>query len=242
MRCADGCGGGAVYINGQVLGGTGFPNGNRGLHCEWELVTGTNWRATQGLTKVNSLRILSCRQTFLGVRSRSSARSRKACRDGATIAILEADYRNALAAQGHTQLDFPVDPEEAVWAHPVEVHYAVEDRVQGWPKFQVQVFQEDQYGRDELVGYGFVHIPSAPGLHEVQCSCWRPMSPDWNHEVQAFFVGGNPQLKSPDLIAENIDRYKLRTRSSGRVNFKLQVMLKGFSKYGFQFSKADGGV
>jgi len=184
----------AVYIHGQVLGGTGFPGGNRGLHCQWELVTGTNWRATQGLTK------------------------------------------------GHTQLDFPVDPEEAVWAHPVEVHYAVEDRVQGWPKFQVQVFQEDQYGRDELVGYGFVHVPSAPGIHEVQCSCWRPMSPEWNHEVQAFFVGGNPQLKSTDLIAENIDRYKLRTRSSGRVNFKLQVMLKGFSKYGFQFSAEGGGM
>lgn len=134
--------------------------------------------------------------------------------------------------QGHTQLDFPADAEEAVWAHPVDVHYAVSDRVQGWPKFQLQVFQEDAYGRNELVGYGFVHVPSAPGVHEVQCSCWRPMSREWAHEVEAFFVGGNPQLKSEDMIANNLDRYKLRTRSSGSVTFKLQVMLKGFSKYG----------
>ena len=137
-----------------------------------------------------------------------------------------------VVAQGHTQLDFPADAEEAVWAHPVDVHYAVSDRVQGWPKFQLQVYQEDAYGRNELVGYGFVHVPSAPGVHEVQCSCWRPMSREWAHEVEAFFVGGNPQLKSEDMIANNIDRYKLRTRSSGCVTFKLQVMLKGFSKYG----------
>ena len=67
------------------------------------------------------------------------------------------------------------------------------------------------------------------------------MSPKWDDEVQAFFVGGNPLLKSEDLIATNIDRYKLRTRSSGRVSFKLQVMLKGFSKYGFQFAKVEAG-
>ena len=59
--------------------------------------------------------------------------------------------------QGHTQLDFPSDGDEAVWSHPVDVHYAVSDRVQGWPKFQLQVFQEDMFGRNELVGYGFVH-------------------------------------------------------------------------------------
>ena len=182
----------SVYVNGQVLGATGFPSGNSGLHCEWQLVSGTNWQKIQGLDK------------------------------------------------GHTQLDFPADAEEAVWAHPVDVHYAVSDRVQGWPKFQLQVFQEDAYGRNELVGYGFVHVPSAPGVHEVQCSCWRPMSREWAHEVEAFFVGGNPQLKSEDMIANNLDRYKLRTRSSGSVTFKLQVMLKGFSKYGFQFAQVEG--
>ena len=148
------------------------------------------------------------------------------------------DRRGGLA-QGQTQLDFPADAQEAVWAPPIDVHYSVEQRVQGWPRFQLQVFQEDRHGRNELVGYGFVHVPSAPGVHEVQCSCWRPVSPEWNDEVQAFFVGGNPQLKSDDLISKHNDRYKLRTRSSGTVSFKLNVMLKGFSKYGFQFTKPE---
>ena len=157
----------SVYVVGQVLGGHGFPNGNKGLHCQWELVTSPHWQREQGLTK------------------------------------------------GHTQIDSPMDGIEAVWAHPVDVHYSVSERIQGWPKFQLQVFQEDMFGRNEMVGYGFVHVPSEPGIHEVECSCWRPLSSSWYDEVQAFFVGGNPQLKSTDMIATNIDRYKLRTRSSG---------------------------
>lgn len=78
-RCLSaGCGAGAVYIHGQVLGGTGFPGGNRGLHCQWELVTGTNWRATQGLTKVRDSRMLEHWQRIVVAgRSRSCARRRR---------------------------------------------------------------------------------------------------------------------------------------------------------------------
>ena len=216
-------------------------------------MTGTNWQKIQGLTKVGaepsrraprSLRRACLRVTNPRARPGTGWRASVSLSLARSAPSRDPDYHNnrlRVLVQGHTQLDFPVDAEEAVWAHPVDVHYSVADRIQGWPKFQIQVFQEDAYGRNELVGYGFVHVPTAPGIHEVQCSCWRPMSPKWDDEVQAFFVGGNPLLKSEDLIATNIDRYKLRTRSSGRVSFKLQVMLKGFSKYGFQFAKVEAG-
>ena len=136
-----------------------------------------------------------------------------------------------------TQVDSPKDEIEAIWAHPVDVHYLVSERVQGWPKFQLQVFRMTCSARMkcQMVGYGFVHVPSESGIREVECSCWRPLSSSWYDEVQAFFVGGNPQLKSTDMIATNIDRYKLRTRSSGTVTFKLSVLLKGFKDYNFTF-------
>jgi len=35
--------------------------------------------------------------------------------------------------------------------------------LQGWPRLQVQVWQQDTFGRLELLGYGFVHVPSAAG-------------------------------------------------------------------------------
>lgn len=42
----------AVYVVGQLQGGDSFPNANRGLHCEWELVTASNWQKVQGADKV----------------------------------------------------------------------------------------------------------------------------------------------------------------------------------------------
>jgi hypothetical protein len=98
--------------------------------------------------------------------------------------------------------------------------------VQGWPKFQLQVYQEDIFGRNELVGYGFVHVPCAPGTHDLECSCWRPMSSSWNDEVNAFFVGGNPQLKAVDMISSNIDRcVRLLWRSSDDLPDRLTLLL-----------------
>jgi hypothetical protein len=43
--------------------------------------------------------------------------------------------------KGHTQIDSPKIEIEAIWAHPVDVHYLVSERVQGWPKCQLQVFR-----------------------------------------------------------------------------------------------------
>ena len=57
--------------------------------------------------------------------------------------------------------------------------------LQGWPKLWVQVYHQDSFGRsgldmkillfyykcplrNELVGYGFTHLPSTPGLHKIE--------------------------------------------------------------------------
>ena len=98
------------------------------------------------------------------------------------------------------------------------------------------------FGHTEMVGYGFVHLPSAPRIHRVECACWRPLSSSWYDEVQAFFVSGNPQLKSLDMIATNIDWYKLRTWTSGTVRLQLSVLLKGFKPYNFIFKGATAAV
>ena len=44
----------AVYLNGQILGASGFPGGNQGLHCEWALITESNWQKVQGLDKASA--------------------------------------------------------------------------------------------------------------------------------------------------------------------------------------------
>jgi len=45
----------------------------------------------------------------------------------------------------------------------------------GWPKIHVQVYHYDQFGRSEIYGYGFCHVPMSPGTHEINIVTWRPV-------------------------------------------------------------------
>ena len=63
------------------------------------------------------------------------------------------------------QVDNPAIDDFCSWCHPIDIHYAITG-LQGWPAFQLTVYNQDNYGRDELFGYGLVHVPSSPGwLH-----------------------------------------------------------------------------
>ena len=42
------------------------------------------------------------------------------------------------------------------------------------PKLHFQVWHQDGYGRSELYGYGFCHVPTSPGEHRIECVTWRP--------------------------------------------------------------------
>ena len=48
--------------------------------------------------------------------------------------------------EGQTQVDNPGDEDFTCWSHPVDVHYATKG-LQGWPKFHLQVYHQDSYGR-----------------------------------------------------------------------------------------------
>ncbi|KIH57024.1 B9 protein [Ancylostoma duodenale] len=71
------------------------------------------------------------------------------------------------AVEGQTQTDLPSAFEEAYFAHPIDLHLATKT-IQGWPRIELQVWHHDVYGRQELVGYGSLFLPSTPGEHEVR--------------------------------------------------------------------------
>jgi B9 domain-containing protein 2 len=89
------------------------------------------------------------------------------------------------------------------------------------------------FGRCELYGYGFCHIPASPGLHKVDVPTWRPVGTTQEQFNQSF-VGGGPQLRSPDLIYSGADRYQLRTAAMGTVHLQLGVILRNFDRYGIE--------
>lgn len=95
------------------------------------------------------------------------------------------------------------------------------------------MWHQDAFGRSELYGYGFCHVPSSPGFHQLECVTWRPLG-TWQEQVSQRFVGGGPQLLSNDLIYTGADRYRLQTRTMGSVHLQLAVLLRHFDRYGVE--------
>ena len=103
----------------------------------------------------------------------------------------------------------------------------------GWPKIHFQVWHQDAYGRNELYGYGFCHLPTSPGTHEIDCPTWRPVG-TMREQISQLFLGGGPQLRNPDLIYSGADRYHLRTMAMGKVHLQIGVIMRNFDKYGIE--------
>ena len=64
--------------------------------------------------------------------------------------------------EGQTQVDNPENEDYAVWAHPIDLHFTTKG-LKGWPKLHFEVWHQDGFGRNEIYGYGFCHIPTSPG-------------------------------------------------------------------------------
>jgi B9 domain-containing protein 2 len=132
--------------------------------------------------------------------------------------------------EGQSQVDMPAFGDTAYFCHPIDVHFSTKG-LQGWPKIFMQIWHHDYFGRDELYGYGFCQIPTAPGMHEVECVTWRPVGSFWE-EVSQLFVGGGPQLTDTNLIFTGAERSNLRTKGMGTVKVQLNVVLRNFEKFG----------
>ena len=87
--------------------------------------------------------------------------------------------------------------------------------------------------RNELYGYGFCHVPTSPGFHEVICPTWRPVG-TLREQFQQAFIGGGPQLRNPDLIYSGAERYHLKTEAMGKVHFHIGVITRNFDKFGIE--------
>ena len=53
-------------------------------------------------------------------------------------------------------------------------------------------------------------------------------------QIKQKFLGGGPQLRSPDLIYSGADRYHLKTVARGNVILHLNVITRNFEKYGIE--------
>ncbi|GLH11916.1 hypothetical protein R5R35_011715 [Gryllus longicercus] len=135
--------------------------------------------------------------------------------------------------EGQTHIDNPEYGETTYWCHPVDIHFATRG-VQGWPKIHFQVYHQDRFGRCEIYGYGFIHVPTTPGNHVLECVTWRPVG-SMRDQINQFFLGGGPQLKNPDVVYSGQDRYRLQTETMGVIHLELNVILRNFHKFGVEY-------
>ncbi|MEW5317051.1 MAG: hypothetical protein WDW38_008382 [Sanguina aurantia] len=129
---------------------------------------------------------------------------------------------------GQSQVDEAHDGEMAVWSHPLDIHYTCRG-LSGWPKLHFQVWSQDGHGRNDICGYGFCHIPTAPGMFDVDCPTWVPEG-SAGERIAAFFLGGNPRLKLEEVIHTPGDRFRLQTSAAGVIHLSLGVIMKDFQR------------
>ena len=150
------------------------------------------------------------------------------------------------ADEGTSHSDEPGDGGMIVFQHPVDVAYeALEDRSlpepsqREWPRVEVEVRFRDAAGRSDLAGYGVVRVPPRPGVHELSCRIWRPKG-TIGDRIAAFFIGGNPHLKSDALrygltdendhgaqrLMRAVGRQRITSVPSGVVHMSIGVIMR----------------
>lgn len=130
---------------------------------------------------------------------------------------------------GQTQIDYPSSSSQPiVWSHPIDLHF-VTTSFSGWPKLLLQVWQTDTHMKTNVVGYGFMNLPFAPGEHHLTASLWRPMG-SAKEELEAKLLGRTQELVSEDVVFNSAwaDRCRLQTTATGKVHVQVGVILRNF--------------
>ena len=114
--------------------------------------------------------------------------------------------------------------------HPLDLHYTA-CSMQGWPRLLCQVWTLDAFGRANVAGYGFGHLPLLPGQHTLEVPCWRPTG-SLREETEALFLGNTTQLTTDDVLfgAAWDARWRLVTAPAGTVVADVCVLTRHFAE------------
>lgn len=134
--------------------------------------------------------------------------------------------------EGYTQLDNPQSGDIAYWSHPIDVHLLATG-IGGWPKIEIEVWKQDNFGRVSLSSYGCLHVPSEPGNHDINCMTWKPCG-NFIDQLFSLFTGGSLRLQDNNFICDPSERLRLQTTPAGQVIFNVNIITRNFEKFGIE--------
>jgi len=209
--------------------------GGQGLWCKWEMLVANNGRWSKLAGAVQD--------------------------DGRPVCV-DAAGKPVLNEYGQTQVCFCAPGSEAVWAHPLDVHYST-TTMHDWPRLVLEVWSQDYGGRNELQGYGVAHVPGAAGVYDLEVPVWRPVAASAAQRrtlsgmvasLRGVFLGAWPRLhgdlnprgvseksaakdlvhnaRSQNPLDANRNTSQLESVGTGTVCLHLSVITRGFQKLG----------
>jgi len=109
----------------------------------------------------------------------------------------------------------------------------------GWPKICVAVYKNN--GRITVIkGYGWVHVPVAPGRYETVVPLFSPRHSSLARSIFSKFSA--PEFIDETFVCQDEGRSVTRVKSEGYVKIKWSVTMKNIQSQGFEFSDLEGIV
>ena len=92
-----------------------------------------------------------------------------------------------------------------MWNFPVDITFKSTNPF-GWPQIVVSVYGLNVLGRDEVRGYGAVHLPISPGRHVLELPLFVPQPSSILQKAASFLIGPRPEFVDPRFVAQGEGR------------------------------------
>jgi B9 domain-containing protein 1 len=124
-----------------------------------------------------------------------------------------------------------------VWNIPIDCTFTARTPM-GWPSLCLSVFGSDWFGREYVLGYGSVLVPSMPGRYEREVRLVSPRSQSIVGRVIGWLTGKRPSLINGEEFLTNYKPNResvVLTDTGGSVRVVLNVIVTDGEKLGFVF-------
>lgn len=128
-----------------------------------------------------------------------------------------------------------------VWNFPIDVTFRSTNPF-GWPRIAISIYGVDGLGRDVVVGYGSLLIPTCPGQYERIVHMYAPVSSSLLQQFLAWVGGTPPEFYDTAFVAQPTGRDVTRVQARGIVRVSLNVLPRGMGSFGYAYGGAGTGV